>query len=1069
MKQYIPQALKLISFLTLLVGLSTTQLVADTNDENWISMGGLPGTDFKVSGDIVAHGTDIYISGAFNTAGSASVEGIAHWDGNTWNALGSGIPSPLISVFALAVDSSGNLYAGGTFTSAGGISANHIAKWDGNNWSALGSGLSGCAGVNCTPTVSELAIDSNDNLYLSGNFSSAGGIAADHIAKWDGNNWSALGSGVSSSSVTSLVIDGNDHLYAGGDFTSAGGISANYIAKWDGNNWSSLGSGLDDHIYTLAVDSNDNIYAGGTFTSAGGVAANHIAKWDGNDWSALGSGTDEAVFALTIDSADTVYAGGDFELAGGIAVSAVAKWDGNNWVAMGAGVKGTYVPGSSCPPCVFGLATDINDNVYVTGQFTQAGGKTANNIAKWNGFGWLNLTDSPMVAPNSAVKAAIHDSTGNLYIGGDFQSVDGVSGTAYIAMWDGTTWHALDGGMSNSVHALAFDGSGNLYAAGAFSKAGGVTTGKIAKWDGSSWSALGDATTTTGEVYTLIFDGNGNLFAGGNYFFSSSSIPITSGVAKWDGSNWSTLGSGMSLASQEYVESMAIDADDNLYVGGDFEICCSGKGHIRRWNGSQWDTPGGGVSDKVTSLIIDNITGNLLVSTDGSGLLEWDGSYNSQSAPGGEYMAYDPWGNLYMVMNNGVRRRDSDNAWHDTLGSGTNAHPATISFDNNGDLFIGGPFTTVGGQVSAYLAKWEWPGDVDTDGMPDTWENIYGLNPLVDDAADDLDADGVSNYQEYLDGTDPSEYEGPARASDLNNDLTSDLLWYNNSNGTSRNWLMLNNDQDSVVYNNLFANLNFSPLATGDMDADGDADIFWRNTTTGQNVVWLMQDGIRDSVIYMNSFSASGFLFSALADFDGDGDSDIFWHKASTGQTRIWSINTGNLDIQIYTQAANTTLSVKSVGDYNNDGINDIVWQKADGSTQIWLMDNTANPGTIEYLPIMNTAFSIKGSGDFDLDGDDDLLIRNDITGQNTIWVMEAGSRSSQAYINAFDPAKGYTVDAIGDYDGDGDEDIFWRNASTGQNIIWVMKDNDLSYKHYPQCSANKLDNNSLTMMTPVT
>ncbi len=47
--------------------------------------------------------------------------------------------------------------------------------------------------------------------------------------------------------------------------------------------------------------------------------------------------------------------------------------------------------------------------------------------------------------------------------------------------------------------------------------------------------------------------------------------------------------------------------------------------------------------------------------------------------------------------------------------------------------------------------------DDDGDGMPDTWESQYGLNPLVDDANGDLDGDGVANLMEYNDGTDPSQ------------------------------------------------------------------------------------------------------------------------------------------------------------------------------------------------------------------------------------------------------------------------------------------------------------------------
>ena len=42
-------------------------------------------------------------------------------------------------VYALAVSGT-NLYAGGSFSTAGGVPANFIAKWDGSTWSALGSG-----------------------------------------------------------------------------------------------------------------------------------------------------------------------------------------------------------------------------------------------------------------------------------------------------------------------------------------------------------------------------------------------------------------------------------------------------------------------------------------------------------------------------------------------------------------------------------------------------------------------------------------------------------------------------------------------------------------------------------------------------------------------------------------------------------------------------------------------------------------------------------------------------------------------------------------------------------------
>ena len=54
-------------------------------------------------------------------------------------------------------------------------------------------------------------------------------------------------------SVLAAVVDGSGNLYIGGSFLVAPGTEANYIAKWNGSNWSALGSGMDGSVYALAV------------------------------------------------------------------------------------------------------------------------------------------------------------------------------------------------------------------------------------------------------------------------------------------------------------------------------------------------------------------------------------------------------------------------------------------------------------------------------------------------------------------------------------------------------------------------------------------------------------------------------------------------------------------------------------------------------------------------------------------------------------------------------------------------------------------------------------------------
>ena len=78
-----------------------------------------------------------------------------------------------------------------------------------------------------------------------------------------------------------LAVSGGT-LYAGGNFTTAGGSAANDIAQWNGSSWSALGSGLKSHVYGTYVNalavSGSTLYAGGYFTTAGGKVSAYVAE-----------------------------------------------------------------------------------------------------------------------------------------------------------------------------------------------------------------------------------------------------------------------------------------------------------------------------------------------------------------------------------------------------------------------------------------------------------------------------------------------------------------------------------------------------------------------------------------------------------------------------------------------------------------------------------------------------------------------------------------------------------------------------------------------------------------------
>ncbi len=81
--------------------------------------------------------------------------------------------------------------------------------------------------------------------------------------------------------VNDLVRAPDGSLYVGGDFTAAGDVAANYVARWDGAAWHALGSGMNRFLYALAVGPEGSLYAGGLFTTAGGIPSSYVARWTG--------------------------------------------------------------------------------------------------------------------------------------------------------------------------------------------------------------------------------------------------------------------------------------------------------------------------------------------------------------------------------------------------------------------------------------------------------------------------------------------------------------------------------------------------------------------------------------------------------------------------------------------------------------------------------------------------------------------------------------------------------------------------------------------------------------------
>ena len=581
-------------------------------------------------------------------------------------------------VLAAALTEDGRLYLGGEFSRAGGLAADGIVMWDGGQWVALGKGLGdGFSGI-----VYAVAVGNDGSVYIGGDFSevvqqSGSVVDANNLAKWDGSSWEALGTGVDGE-VHALTFDESGTLFIGGNFSrdGSGEFELSKVASWDGANLSSVGNGLGTFsgvvVRTFDFDSQGNLYAGGSELAGG------VFRWDGQAWASFGARHQGSVNTLTFDSEDNLYIGGDFQAViqpddSELNTNRIARWNGSSWEPVGPGFDAE----------VKSLGFDEAGMLHVSGVFSQLTDGTAlRHVARWNAA-WEPV--GPGVDENlfEGVNALVFADNGAFYALGDVQHLGGalVNGVGY---WNSQQWQGIGGmGLDGSVHALAFDDSGILYAGGTFAYAGNAHTSRIARWVDNTWQPLVNGVVGN-SVNALTQGPNQMMYVGGD--FERVEQPGGTGLlaynfATWNGSVWATYGTGVNGV----INAIVVDGTGNVFVGGNFTQDGSEQSalpYIAMWDGVSWSSPGGGMDGAVHAL-----------------------SLNSE----GQVVAGGAFTQAGGVANTSYLAKWNGSAWEPmSPTTSLDAEVNALHLDDAGNLFIGGAFMQVESNLEAsYIAIWE--------------------------------------------------------------------------------------------------------------------------------------------------------------------------------------------------------------------------------------------------------------------------------------------------------------------------------------------------------------------------
>ena len=387
---------------------------------------------------------------------------------------------------------------------------------------------------------------------------------------WD-STIATSGGGLNGAVTALAVYDGK--LIVAGEFTTAGGTSANHIASWDGQSWSPLGSGIDNSYQALIV------YQGRLIAGAGhsGVA------WDGSSWYPLGSGIDSLLppppyalwggpvaFEVINDTLYAAWNGGFSTETCFHTYGAIFCWDGTSWgnytttgeqiPKQGLAAYHGHLAWSSAGNDICG-ANDCfskegggammvwNDKLIETHYYYTGGNMCGEDgtiwLSAWDGTHSVILLEQSLYDPGSGFNGhtfnALGVYDGNLILGGLFD-------TGNVAAWDGSSWSQLGSGIGGQVLVFAvYDNE--LIVGGNFSTAGGKSSPYIAQWTRRS-GFCGDA-DGSGQVNLV------DIVYVVNWIFAAGPAPVDEGAGDYNCDGKTNIADAVYMVNYLFVDGPA--------------------------------------------------------------------------------------------------------------------------------------------------------------------------------------------------------------------------------------------------------------------------------------------------------------------------------------------------------------------------------------------------------------------------------------------------------------------------------------------------------------------------------
>jgi hypothetical protein len=491
-------------------GYSTTGTIPSSLVEHWNGTAWSVSTNAPVGyanllvGITGSSSSDLWTVGAYDPTSSTNIAEtvIEHYNGTSWSPVyAPNAPTNYNILYSVSALSATDIWAAG-FSQGyiGSTQTNQavIEHWNGTNWSLFQSPHPTAHGDDL---ISVKAISTND-VWAVGSYRNATNDQT-LIEHWNGTDWSQItspnpGGGAHDNDLLGVDAASANDAWAAGYYVN-GTADQTLILHWNGSAWVQFASpnpGINsDQLQDVAVvpgsGGNDAWVTGFYKNIPADKYSTLFEHWNGTTWSVVSSpnvgGVDNEPVRIFALSANDVWAVGYTVDSSSLDRNLVLHWNGTSWSISPIVQQGPY--GNVL---LGGTALAPND-VYVVGQYLNAGSLPQSLIEHWNGSAWSVVPSVPSPGSGAAITEIVALSSSNMWaVGGylptGFNPPNGTAQTMaqrFFPCLSSCTISFSDVPVGSTfypyIHCLACLGIINGYSDGSFKPNANVTRGQLSK------------------------------------------------------------------------------------------------------------------------------------------------------------------------------------------------------------------------------------------------------------------------------------------------------------------------------------------------------------------------------------------------------------------------------------------------------------------------------------------------------------------------------------------------------------------------------------------------------------